>query len=290
VTPNVSTVRVRHNKLTQDRFNVKNTCSLSLPLIIISHYCLSTLSTLYSVSSKPLSELYKSAPIRTSMTLLLRQRMWLAILPKISSVFSLFGSTWIIIEVATEKRKRQAPYHRLLFAMSVYDVLESLWNFGSTWPIPEGSPDVIWATGNTATCTAQGFFLTLSVAVPLYNAMLSLYYVLVINYNYSDRRLREFVEPAMHTFAFVWAFGTALYSALAGLLNNANLWCWIAPLPSDCLDSWIHGTAEEGNPNPCIRGDNVWIYRFGFYFIPLWISILFASKSYSVVQITHLME
>eukprot|EP00980_Cylindrotheca_fusiformis_P013174 scaffold3347_cov49-Cylindrotheca_fusiformis.AAC.1 len=113
--------------------------------------------------------------------------------------------------------------------MSVYDVLESVWNFGSTWPIPEGSPDVIWAVGNAATCTAQGFFLTLSVAVPIYNAMLSLYYVLVINYNYTDKRLRNFVEPIMHTVAFVWAFGTALYSALAGLLNFANLWCWIAP-------------------------------------------------------------
>eukprot|EP00526_Cylindrotheca_closterium_P006549 CAMPEP_0113610824 /NCGR_PEP_ID=MMETSP0017_2-20120614/5230_1 /TAXON_ID=2856 /ORGANISM="Cylindrotheca closterium" /LENGTH=610 /DNA_ID=CAMNT_0000519733 /DNA_START=1 /DNA_END=1833 /DNA_ORIENTATION=+ /assembly_acc=CAM_ASM_000147 len=211
------------------------------------------------------------------MALSRQQRVWLAILPKISSVFSLFGSTWIIIEVASERRKRKAPYHRLLLAMSVYDVLESVWNFGSTWPIPEGSPDIIWAFGNEATCTAQGFFLTLSSAVPLYNGMLSIYYVLVINYNYSDAKLRSFVEPAMHIFCFVWAFGTALYSALAGLMNNANLWCWIAPLPADCKDSWTFGTAEEGNDNPCIRGDNVWIYRFGFYFIPLWISIFLAT-------------
>eukprot|EP00980_Cylindrotheca_fusiformis_P024075 scaffold11510_cov41-Cylindrotheca_fusiformis.AAC.1 len=68
------------------------------------------------------------------------QQRVLASLPKISSVFSLFGSLWIIIEVTTEKQKRQVPYHRLLFAMSVYDALESVWNFGSTWPIPEGSP------------------------------------------------------------------------------------------------------------------------------------------------------
>lgn len=212
------------------------------------------------------------------MALTRGQRVWLAMLPKVSSIFSLFGSMWIIIEVASERRKRRAPYHRLLLAMSVYDVLESVWNFGSTWPIPKGSDDVMWAVGNTATCTAQGFFLTLSSAVPLYNAMLSLYYVLVINYNYSDTKLRAFAEPAMHIFCFVWAFGTALYSALAGLMNNANLWCWIAPFPSDCKDSWSFGTAEEGNPNPCIRGDNVWVYRFGFYFIPLWISIFSASK------------
>ena len=206
-----------------------------------------------------------------------KQRVALAVAPKVSSVFSLFGSIWIIVEVATEKTKRGVPYHRLLLAMSVYDVLESVWNFLSTWPIPEGSPDVIWAFGNTGTCTAQGFFLTLSSAVPLYNAMLSWYYVLVINYNYSDTKLRGFVEPAMHVFCFVWAFGTAMYSALAGLINNADLWCWIAPLPADCKDSWTHGSGPE-NDNPCIRGDNVWVYRFGFYFIPLWMSIAVASK------------
>jgi hypothetical protein len=207
-----------------------------------------------------------------------KQKLALAILPKISSVLSLFGSLWIIVEVATEEEKIKKPYHRLLFAMSVYDVLESVWNFGSTWPIPEGSPDVMWASGNTATCTAQGFFLTLSVAVPIYNAMLSLYYVLVIKYNYTNKQLTGFAEPIMHIVAFLWAFGTALYSALAGLLNNANLWCWIAPLPSDCLPSLTHGTAKDGNPMPCLRGDNMVIYRFMFYFGPLWFCIFFASE------------
>jgi hypothetical protein len=114
------------------------------------------------------------------------QKAALALIPKFSSVLSLFGSSWIIIEVLTDnnpsKPKRYHPYHRLLLAMSVYDVLESIWNFLSTWAIPKGTPGVLWAEGTTATCTAQGFFLTLSVAVPIYNAMLSLYYVLVINY------------------------------------------------------------------------------------------------------------
>ena len=76
-----------------------------------------------------------------------RQQMVLAILPKISSVLSLFGSFWIIVEVLTDnhssKPKRQQPYHRLLFAMSVYDVLESFWNFASTWPIPADTEDLL---------------------------------------------------------------------------------------------------------------------------------------------------
>ena len=234
------------------------------------------------------------------------QQVVLAILPKISSVLSLFGSAWIAIEVLTETDipKRKHPYHRLLFAMSVYDILESLWNFTSTWPIPKGTENVFGASGNTATCSAQGFFLTLSVAVPIYNALLSLYYLLVINYNFKDTQLRRWVEPSMHAIAFIWAFGTATSSAAMGLLNNANLWCWIAPYPSDCLDSLRY--PDEAN---CIRGDNAWAYRWvntlywawsgwestfsssflgifyayfnrwAFYFAPLWFCIVFASKS-----------
>jgi hypothetical protein len=94
--------------------------------------------------------------------------------------------------------------------------------------------------------------------------MLSLYYVLVINFKYTDATQKKWVEPSMHAVAGIWAFGTAIYSASSGLLNNANLWCWIAPLPLDCLDSWRYG--DGGN---CIRGDNAWIYRWAFYFAPL---------------------
>ena len=95
----------------------------------------------------------------------------------------------------------------------------------------------------------------------------------VINYGISDQKIAERAEPMMHLIAFGWAFFTALYSAVKGLLNNANLWCWIAPLPGDCLDSRRYGD-DQAN---CNRGDNAWIYRWAFYFAPLWFCIFFAS-------------
>ena len=205
------------------------------------------------------------------------QQIALALIPKFSSTLAVLGSLWICIEVVTDntpnRPKRNHPYHRLLFAMSVYDILEGVWNFASTWPIPRGSPGIAWAYGTTATCSAQGFFETISSAVPLYNAMLSLYYLLVIKYGYTDKALRVWVEPSMHTIAFIWAFGTACSSAAMGLFNNANLWCWIAPYPAGCLDSRRFG--DQAN---CIRGNDAWIYRWAFYFAPLWFCILFASK------------
>lgn len=202
------------------------------------------------------------------------QQIALAVVPKFSSIFSLCGSLWIIIDVLGTKSKRSHPYHRLLAAMGFYDVAESIGNFMSTWPIPaEGSGvDQVWNIGTTQTCTFQGFFLTFSVAVPIYNALLAFYYMLVVNHNVSDQTLQKYVEPSFHGIAFFWAFGTAFTSSVMGLINDASLWCWIAPYPSDCLDSWRYG--EEGN---CVRGDNAWIYRWAFYFAPLWFCIFFAS-------------
>eukprot|EP00934_Nitzschia_sp_Nitz4_P008587 Nitzschia sp. Nitz4//scaffold215_size37433//18808//20649//NITZ4_007752-RA/size37433-augustus-gene-0.36-mRNA-1//-1//CDS//3329542154//8577//frame0 len=206
------------------------------------------------------------------------QQVALAVTPKISSVLSFAGSTWIIIEILTDrhvsKPKWRNPYHRLILGMSIYDVLESIFNFLSTWPIPKGTKDIAWAIGNEATCTAQGFFLMLGIAIPIYNACLSLYYVLVINFQYTDTQLRLWVEPSMHLVAFAWGFGTALSASVMKLMNNANLWCWIAPLPVDCVNTL--GKNGEAEPN-CERGNNAWLYRWIYYLVPLWSCIFFAT-------------
>lgn len=202
------------------------------------------------------------------------QRIVLALMPKFSSTLTFCGSTWVIVEVCSSKQKRSHPYHRLLLAMSVYDVTEAMGNFMSTWPIPEETMyNQVWAVGNRQTCTVQGFVLQLAIAVPIYNAMLALYYMLVINHNVSDRTLRTVVEPCVHAAAFLFSFGTAIVATVMGLFNNSNLWCWIAPYPRGCKDSWTYGDEAD-----CIRGDNYWIFRWAFYFSPLWLCILTASK------------
>jgi hypothetical protein len=215
------------------------------------------------------------------------QRTILALTPKFASVLTFLGSSWIIVEVVTSKQKLSHPYHRLLLMMSVYDATEAIGNFMSTWPIPPHTVyNQVWAAGNQQACSTQGFVLMLAIAVPIYNAMLACYYMLVINHNFTDRTLRLYFEPCVHFVAFAWAFGTAITAAAMGLYNNSNLWCWIAPLPHDCLDSWRYG--DQGN---CVRGDNAWIYRWAFYFAPLWLCILIASKFTGIivsVLITHI--
>uniref|UniRef100_A0A7S2VCR2 G-protein coupled receptors family 2 profile 2 domain-containing protein n=1 Tax=Entomoneis paludosa TaxID=265537 RepID=A0A7S2VCR2_9STRA len=71
----------------------------------------------------------------------------------------------------------------------------------------------------------------------------------------------------MHISTFIVAFGTAFSGIFLDLYNNANLWCWIAPLPSGC---------DKDSNVECERGDHAHIYRWAFYFGPLWTSLVMA--------------
>lgn len=186
------------------------------------------------------------------------QQQALAIVPKFSASFSLLGSGWIIVELIFEREKRGHVYHRLLGAFATVDILESIWNFASTWPMPVGTEDVYYARGNTATCTTQGYFLQLGVALPLYNASISIYYMLAIRYNYSEEKLHRRVERWLHLVPITFAIGTSIAGLPLTLYNDANFWCWIAAHPEGCSGA------------DCIRGDNAEIYRLAFFFIPLW--------------------
>ena len=96
------------------------------------------------------------------------QQVLLAVAPKVSASLSLLGSSWIIIEVLTDKLKNTTVFHRLLFAMSSFDIISSAAFFASTWPIPKFlTENVIWNIGNISSCHIQGFLLQLGIASPM---------------------------------------------------------------------------------------------------------------------------
>ena len=52
--------------------------------------------------------------------------------------------------------------------------------------------------------------------------------------------------------------------------------CWIAPYPSDCISSHeVKKGGTELTETNCIRGDNAEIFRWAFFFAPLWAAIVF---------------
>lgn len=116
--------------------------------------------------------------------------------------------------------------NRLILPMSVFDIIGSIaWAFSST-PIPRGSNCTYGALGNQATCITQGFMITLGTIVPMYNAMLCIYYLLVVKYKIRDEAIAKY-EPLMHFTCICPALAVSIVAASNGLFNNFSLVCWI---------------------------------------------------------------
>jgi hypothetical protein len=209
----------------------------------------------------------------------------LALIPKFTFVLSIFGSLWIILEVVSEKDKQKLVYHRLLFAFAVVDLIGSIGLFLTTWPMPKDTEDTFWAAGNIATCELQGFLVQFTVALPFYNAMLAFYYMLVIQYNVPEERVKKRYEPFFHAIPLVFSVTTAVAALSTQMYNEANLWCWIAASPNGCLHTQeIDESAQEGTYIVCDRGDGAYIWRWAVYFGPLWLCFLVVLVCLGIVS------
>lgn len=153
----------------------------------------------------------------------------IVIAPKITGGLSMIGSSLICWDILKDRRiKLGKVYHRLLLVMSAMDIFLSFSLFLSTWPIPKDTDDAPWlASGNDATCTAQGFAQVFFMPAIFYNAYLSIYYVLVIVYGWPERRIVP-LERCAHAFTFLFSCVTA-FTALALDMYGSNflVWCFI---------------------------------------------------------------
>ena len=150
------------------------------------------------------------------------QQKLLSVIPHVTGSLSILGSAFIIYDVASDRKKWSSTYHRLLFAMGIYDFLSSLASSLSTIPMPEDSG--ILSFGNVATCTAQGMFVNLNIASPLYNFSLSVYFLLTVSFRWSKQDVKKKVETWLHLIPFVWAFITTLVVLIQDGFNDSSLW------------------------------------------------------------------
>ena len=150
---------------------------------------------------------------------------------------------------------------RLICAMSIVDLMVStVWFCTNLFlpPIFKTTLGFPWASGNQASCNAQGFLVQSSIASVLYNATLSTYYVLVIKYNWKNTRLAK-IEKYFHIIPLSFGIVTATIALSLGLMNPADWDCWIAPDPDLSNEVLAH------------------ILQWAFFFGPLWAAILFTS-------------
>jgi hypothetical protein len=115
------------------------------------------------------------------------QQKALAVLPKITGFPSVLFSVAVVAVILRDRKKKSKVYHRLILGMSLADISSSIWLAMSTWPIPNKTV-IVWAVGNTTSCTFQGFFTQFGISSPAYNLSLSVYYLLVVRYAWKEGR------------------------------------------------------------------------------------------------------
>lgn len=179
------------------------------------------------------------------------ERIALAVLVSVGGVLSIIGSSLIIyMEMMRKEGPTRSPrrptYHRFLLAMSFYKISQAIWASIGIAAVPKWSGGY-GAIGNTRTCSAQGFFTTMSLAELIYNAGLSVYYVAVIRYGMKDQMVAHRLEPIVHVLAFVEPVSLGIIGLSMTIYNPPflpELGCWASPKPLSCY--FTHDTCERG--------------------------------------------
>jgi hypothetical protein len=194
------------------------------------------------------------------------------VVPKISGALSILGSGYIVYEVLScKKRWKESPYHRILLGLSISDILTSFFVFFlGSWMIPaEGTegPYESSAKGTQVTCNFQGFMVMLGLASPLYNGALSVYYLLLLRYNWTPRQMVRRIEPWMH--------GIIILYSLLGASLGLVLEFYSPNSVGQCSNS---KGANEG-----LARD---IFDWIFVVIPTWLTLGIVTISMAAVYFT----
>jgi len=159
--------------------------------------------------------------------------------PLLTGNLSVIGSGLIIYSMLVHGRrtKLQKPHHRILLAMSIYDLFYSLVKAYTFLLTPAagqpGAMGVPGAMGNMATCRLQGFFIETAHATGAYNSLLSIYFWLSICRGIKNDTFTKY-EPIAHVLIFVVFVGFAIAGVVVELFNPAFGFCFIASYPPGC--------------------------------------------------------
>jgi len=180
----------------------------------------------------------------------------------VTGPISVISSVIIICMILRSRAKLLISYHRIMFGMSVTDIIFTSALSFSSLPAPADTPNIWKAIGNRSTCNAQGFCIMFGqIAAPTYFLSLQIYYFCVINCQSRRQTLKQNVEPCLHIAPILVGLIAAFVPLVTDSMNPGSRgYCWAQDYPLHCIDE------EE---NGCIRGETARIQRFWLFIFPL---------------------
>ena len=95
-----------------------------------------------------------------------------------------------MVDIFRKRKNQFTTYHQLMIGVSFFDCISSLayMMVGVMAPVDDG---FYLSRGNDATCTAQGVMIQIGQTSAFYNMCLSLYFLLVIGYNWKEHQFKK---------------------------------------------------------------------------------------------------
>ena len=157
------------------------------------------------------------------------------LMPRFTCFTSVICSILIIYLILRSPTRLSSSYHRIMFGMSISDVLSSTAMGLTTLPMPRDDPVVNsygfngTRLGNFGTCTAQGFIWVLgSYAVFGYNFFLFVYYFCSIGLLLRKRLIERCIEPLLHLTVLSVSLTTAIFTLVTENYNPSIYFPWCA--------------------------------------------------------------
>mmetsp|Transcript_21433 Transcript_21433/g.31531 ORF Transcript_21433/g.31531 Transcript_21433/m.31531 type:complete len:518 (-) Transcript_21433:102-1655(-) len=201
---------------------------------------------------------------------------------------SFVGSTIISTILLRSPDGLSVPYRRLIFGLSISDILQSLGFIFGPFLLPRGPSyfDLVnkqvsrnWAFGNDQTCEAIGVAIHVGGnGTMFYTFILCVYYLCKVKYNMSDQQFREKIELKAHITIALFMVCVAVVLVVTDSINplGAGTFCTTFPSPVGC-------ELQPEKFGECTRGGNYLIYGTAFVTIPGFLSFIGICLSLSLI-------
>ena len=202
----------------------------------------------------------------------------LELLPLATAPLSIVGSLLILRFIwCNHVESLKSVYHRIMLGISVSDLLGSLGvSVLGPWVVPSEVEFTTFGTGSWGTCEAAAFMTNFLFCTMWYSGFLSLYFLLVVRYEYEDEVLAKHAEPFAHVISLGYGLASGIYGVAANLFSPVRElpgFCWFHDYPPYC-------SSKKGTPDCEREGHNVYLSFVGnvvtvvFIFVTIFLSMI----------------
>jgi hypothetical protein len=142
------------------------------------------------------------------------------------------------------------PHTRIIFSISVADILQSFALIIGPFVPPESVPEAYWSIGNQATCSTSGLIFGVGgLSFGMHIAFLCFYYLCKIKYKMTNEVFSAKFERKVHAFIIIIALIINLAGLGLGAINTAAIggrFCTFAAFPTGCRqNAELYGECTE---------------------------------------------